>query len=741
MGTINNAQVSKLFKDLIDASPELQLRIELIHDGLLLHHRGSPTPLPANVLLNHVLARRRAWENLDPRWIWDEDCPDTESAQFEICDGIWAHSSNHIGDGSFIGLKYRELAPPPSQSQDVTPDDMNMPWEHTIDHLGMNATDFSFNAYHDAQILMESLYDNTVRRMHFRRISTNEVHPDAAAPYFDIFAKDCSVWAGCQTIAYQNRVLMMFSDWNGDLRTSAAMVIDWKLSKAVLEFKPFTPVTDAAFVSSHRILLLHLGDAQHGPYVDLHTLAPDSANRTILCRFHFPSSLQAFNGWFFTHPGSRFGEDQYSNALFGATRPNGRDEEGWKVPVHNHSPVTQAKLFITDPRVEIVGCMLSGGDEDEEIFLALSVGRMVKLYNARARPEDESMGKGEEETDRKMDDLKQDTGCQPTDVGSQEDSKATPESQGTHADDDISQSEPCSQSVIPECSLSFLWDEWGPDSSRCLPSRRIFNAGFRSTAGSRMMVWDVGTTMPRGVNLAVLDFNPLPIRRAEAKKWMKLAISHPQEKAGNIEADTSSTTSRDTGWVEGDTNISGEDAVGPITKPGMNSNQTIQEPNIVITDRLVVRTVTAPTVTHLPGWSTDIETRLPYRIFTLRWDFDLNIVGMNDTTIICRGDSSYQFFSFLPHFDEPEETVPLLGTRPTFLFPLDLVNLQGFTGSNNEELENDWGEDAHEQTAQFAATLIGGQLVDVNVESIGLELLDMDPLQDPAQAHANSSNH
>ncbi|CAG7851858.1 SubName: Full=Uncharacterized protein {ECO:0000313/EMBL:CCA68083.1} [Serendipita indica DSM 11827] len=672
MGTINNAQVSKLFKDLIDASPELQLRIELIHDGLLLHHRGSPTPLPANVLLNHVLARRRAWENLDPRWIWDEDCPDTESAQFEICDGIWAHSSNHIGDGSFIGLKYRELAPPPSQSQDVTPDDMNMPWEHTIDHLGMNATDFSFNAYHDAQILMESLYDN---------------------------------------------------DWNGDLRTSAAMVIDWKLSKAVLEFKPFTPVTDAAFVSSHRILLLHLGDGQHGPYVDLHTLAPDSANRTILCRFHFPSSLQAFNGWFFTHPGSRFGEDQYSNALFGATRQNGRDEEGWKVPVHNHSPVTQAKLFITDPRVEIVGCMLSGGDEDEEIFLALSVGRMVKLYNARARPEDDSMGKDEEETDRKIDDLKQDTGCQPTDLGSQEDSKATPESQGTHADDDISQSEPCSQSVIPECSLSFLWDEWGPDSSRCLPSRRIFNAGFR------------------GVNLAVLDFNPLPIRRAEAKKWMKLAISHPQEKAGNIEADTSSTTSRDTGWVEGDTNISGEDAVGPVTKPGMNSNQTIQEPNIVITDRLVVRTVTAPTVTHLPGWSTDIETRLPYRIFTLRWDFDLNIVGMNDTTIICRGDSSYQFFSFLPHFDEPEETVPLLGTRPTFLFPLDLVNLQGFTGSNNEELENDWGEDAHEQTAQFAATLIGGQLVDVNVESIGLELLDMDPLQDPAQAHANSSNH
>ncbi len=69
--------------------------------------------------------------------------------------------------------------------------------------------------------------------MHFRRMSTNEVHPDAAAPYLDIFAKDCSVWTECQTIAYQNRVLMKFNEWE-DLPKWAVMVIDWRLSKVVL---------------------------------------------------------------------------------------------------------------------------------------------------------------------------------------------------------------------------------------------------------------------------------------------------------------------------------------------------------------------------------------------------------------------------------------------------------------------------------------------------------------------------
>ena len=65
-------------------------------------------------------------------------------------------------------------------------------------------------------------------------MSTNEVHPDAAAPYFDIFAEDCSVWRECQTIGYQNRVLLLFSEWEENLRNCAVMIIDWRLSKAVL---------------------------------------------------------------------------------------------------------------------------------------------------------------------------------------------------------------------------------------------------------------------------------------------------------------------------------------------------------------------------------------------------------------------------------------------------------------------------------------------------------------------------
>ncbi|CAG7851857.1 SubName: Full=Uncharacterized protein {ECO:0000313/EMBL:CCA68084.1} [Serendipita indica DSM 11827] len=663
--------------------------------------------------MSHVLARRHAWENLDPRWTWDEECADTSNTQYEVCDGIWAHSFDRIGNGPFTGLKYCELAPP-SQSQRFTADatDINSPWEHTIHNLGMNATDFSFNAYHDVHILVEPIHDNTARRMHFRQMSTNGVHPDAAAPYLDIFAKDCSV------------------EWDGESRKCAVMVIDWRLSKAVL---PFTVVGDAALVSSHRILLLHLPDTQHGPCVDLHSLATESSAGTILCRFHLPFPFPIRFGYLFTHPGSRFGEDQRSRSLFGGT-----GEEGWKSTVQNHSPVTQAKLFITDPRVEIVGCMLRGTERNESIFMVLSIGRMVKLYNARTRAASEPTRHGEAAADGNRYDTV-DVKRPSAGEALRTEDKSASQIQGTHgnyAENDQDQTPPGPTS--PECAFS--WHEWGPDSSRCLPPYSVFNAGFRSTAGSRIAIWDMWTTTDRIARLAVLDFNPLPIRRAETKERMERASTGSQERKRKTKADAKAYASQTIEAVENET-----DTNSPV------KSQAIENPGLVITDRLVARTVTAPTVTRLWGWSMDVETRLPYRIFTLRWDFDYRSVFLDNTTIIGRREQSYHFYSFLPRFGELDKT-PLLGTKPTLLPPLDLVNLQLSTENNGEDLESvpdeegevpdpaddgsevevqeDTDNDASEQTAKVAYALVGDQFIEVDIDGIGLELVDMDPAQD-----------
>lgn len=74
-------QVSKAFLELIDNSAELQLRIELAVDGLLLNHRGH---IPAHLLLRQVLDRRRALEELKPQQVWSQACSDTGAVNFEV---------------------------------------------------------------------------------------------------------------------------------------------------------------------------------------------------------------------------------------------------------------------------------------------------------------------------------------------------------------------------------------------------------------------------------------------------------------------------------------------------------------------------------------------------------------------------------------------------------------------------------------------------------------------------------
>jgi hypothetical protein len=72
--------------------------------------------------------------------------------------------------------------------------------------------------------------------MHFRTMSTNEVHPLSRAPFLDIIKSDCEVWETCSTIANGDRLLVTFTDWDGEggSHRGGALVLDWKRAEIVM---------------------------------------------------------------------------------------------------------------------------------------------------------------------------------------------------------------------------------------------------------------------------------------------------------------------------------------------------------------------------------------------------------------------------------------------------------------------------------------------------------------------------
>ena len=72
--------------------------------------------------------------------------------------------------------------------------------------------------------------------MHFRTMSTNEVHPLSRAPFLDIPKSDCEVWENCSTIVNGDRLLLMFTDWDGEAGSyrGGALVLDWKKADIVM---------------------------------------------------------------------------------------------------------------------------------------------------------------------------------------------------------------------------------------------------------------------------------------------------------------------------------------------------------------------------------------------------------------------------------------------------------------------------------------------------------------------------
>jgi hypothetical protein len=70
--------------------------------------------------------------------------------------------------------------------------------------------------------------------MHFRRLSVNEPHPLAAVPHMDFLKTDCEIWESCNTVSYEERVAMVFGDFEGELRRTAVIILDWRMGKVLL---------------------------------------------------------------------------------------------------------------------------------------------------------------------------------------------------------------------------------------------------------------------------------------------------------------------------------------------------------------------------------------------------------------------------------------------------------------------------------------------------------------------------
>ncbi|PVG03801.1 hypothetical protein CPB86DRAFT_748261 [Serendipita vermifera] len=187
---------------------------------------------------------------------------------------------------------YKELIPPQSRVKR---------WIREWDDLGMLITDFSYWTQGDLQVLMEPRDDNTCRRLHFRTISTNEVHPKPATPYIDLFKADYPVWEHCNSISYEDRVAYAFWEERGMSRVGAGLVLDSKESKVIM---PYIPLSDLSFLSRDEALLLFNG--QEGRGVGLGVYSFPLQRVVCECRFPFTDPLNRIA--FLTRPESRFGD-------------------------------------------------------------------------------------------------------------------------------------------------------------------------------------------------------------------------------------------------------------------------------------------------------------------------------------------------------------------------------------------------------------------------------------------------
>ncbi|PVG03790.1 hypothetical protein CPB86DRAFT_778901 [Serendipita vermifera] len=331
-------RLCRRINDLVDGSTELQLRIDLAIDGCLVRDRGIDSIKKAKKFNDK---KKEALENMNYFATWKEFISRQDRGHFEICDGIFAQSLARDPDSDGFGtLIYRELLPPGPRRKGG--------WTHTLENLSIPVTTFSFWLQGDLQVLVEPR-PNKCRRIHFRTISTNEVHPQSAVPYIDMSRTEFPVWTNCNTVSYEDLVAFSFCDTWTERRLGAGFVIDCRTGQFIM---PYTRVTDIAFLSRDEVLLLFNGEEDYGTALAVYSLK----RQQIICKCRFPYQLP-FRVLFLKRPESLFGDNCHSSA---------------------------AKLLTPDPLVNILGInfKLEEGPASLWSCVVLSLDRFQNMYKS-----------------------------------------------------------------------------------------------------------------------------------------------------------------------------------------------------------------------------------------------------------------------------------------------------------------------------------------------------------------------
>ncbi|KAG8755645.1 hypothetical protein FRC14_003793 [Serendipita sp. 396] len=160
---VKSRKVAKRFRNLIDNSIEIQLRIELSVDGLILESRRG---WDAFSLVSRFRATRDALSALVPFQKISLGYPAFSKFAFEIQDGYWCRTGDATGDARFRKLDYLnlDLQGVPQDCDElehrkIEPSGFGN-FHSTFSDLGFNMCDLTFAPGCDLQLLLEAPLDN-----------------------------------------------------------------------------------------------------------------------------------------------------------------------------------------------------------------------------------------------------------------------------------------------------------------------------------------------------------------------------------------------------------------------------------------------------------------------------------------------------------------------------------------------------------------------------------------------------
>ncbi|KAJ6541984.1 hypothetical protein DFH09DRAFT_48254 [Mycena vulgaris] len=195
------SSVCRLWKETIDSSAELQYRLELWADGMVVGDSGNS---PAVEKLEVLYERRRAWLTL--HWTSTTTIPiESSSRAYELVDGIFAQQN--IGPGSFTTVSLpstRDRIPRATSNCD----------------LGMQPRDFVIDPTQD---LVAFVYEHpsNVCNVDYRALSSLKPHPLAAIATMSFQASNFPM--GYLSVELADDVVSLFFGYSGRI-----VLLNWR---------------------------------------------------------------------------------------------------------------------------------------------------------------------------------------------------------------------------------------------------------------------------------------------------------------------------------------------------------------------------------------------------------------------------------------------------------------------------------------------------------------------------------